>query len=108
MPTQSALPEEPIEDMQNFNSATTGDATTDASLAHGTSTALQQDMYNDNVDDDSLLGGEPCLLDRKEEMDKVRDMLSALTNEERAALSDPAMAVRHLRATKVSVGRVVH
>ena len=54
-----------------------------------------------------VLGGEPHLLDQNVEIEGVQAMMEALTADEMAALSDPSMPMRHLRAEKVSpvVGR---
>ena len=49
-----------------------------------------------------LLGGEEHLLDANVETKGVQVMMNALTDEEKAALSDPSMPMRHFRAEKVS------
>ena len=50
----------------------------------------------------SQLGGEPSLLDPKDEERGVQEMLKALTEEEKAQLADDAMVIRYFRAEKVS------
>jgi hypothetical protein len=63
---------------------------------------------NSSNDDERLLGGEPCLLDRTVEINGVQTLLAALTKEEKtAALVDPSMTIRHFRAAKVGLLAVV-
>ena len=55
-----------------------------------------------NVELEELLGGEEPLFDPEVEKKGVQAMMEALTDEEKAALADPAMPMRHFRAEKVS------
>lgn len=57
-------------------------------------TTTEEDMVQ-------LLGGEAPVLHADVEHQGVRIMMQALTAEERKALSDPSMPIRHLRAEKV-------
>ena len=57
---------------------------------------------NDNEDIVQLLGGEAPVLHADVEHQGVMIMMQALTAEERNALSDLSMPMRHLRAEKVS------
>lgn len=58
----------------------------------------------------ALLGGEPCLLlldDEHVELERVEEMLQLLTVDEKQAMPDAAMPIRHLRAEKGNVNKAV-
>lgn len=52
---------------------------------------------------EDLLGGEEHLLNADVEIKGVKEIMEALTDEEKASLADASMPMRHFRAEKVSV-----
>ena len=50
---------------------------------------------------EELYGGEPHLLDADTEKEGVQSMMAQLTSEEKSALADLSMPMRHFRQEKV-------
>jgi hypothetical protein len=65
------------------------------------------DVDVDTATDEELLGGERHLLDPKVELDGVKNILKALSPEEKAQLSDTTMPIRHFRAEKGNIKKAI-
>jgi hypothetical protein len=83
------------------------DLTSSAGTPRVSPSAVNVNVNVDNATDEELLGGEKHLLDPKVELDGVKNILKALSPEEKAQLSDATMPIRHFRAEKGNTEKAI-